>query len=408
MKTTNVKQFISFFKDSLYSISGLVIANVIAQFIVYPIWAERLGDNKYGDVIFLLSLMNILAIGIGSACNYAVMKQSVKEEARIFHYNIFMLIASLCCIPIYYIFYVFVNPDDNHLNTVLYIMLAIATMWRFYLDVEFRLKTHYQNFFWYYAIIGVGYLIGIFLFVKTGLWMFALLPGEIFGIVFVFFREKIYVRKYIKQTEPFADEIKVILILFSTNLLSQLIFNGDRILLKVFLDSGAVTDYYIASLLGKSLTLITTPLNSVIIGYLVKHNYKFDFKFMNKVTLVTFIVAILAVLLCQGASHILISLLYPQNYESVKIYFWIANAAQIFYFIGNTITVVLLRFCKNSYQLYVNLLYAIVFIVLCVFGVVFGSFTAFCFMVAIASLIRLLYALGLGYFSLFKKEKCKD
>ncbi len=408
MKTTSVKKMVGFLKDSIYSISGLVIANLIAQFIVYPIWAEKLGDNKYGDIIFLLSLMNILAIGIGSASNYAVMKQSVKEEARMFHYNMFMLVAGACCIPVYGVCFYLVDSNASMFSAILYVLLAVATMWRFYLDVEFRLKTHYQNFFWYYAIIGFGYLIGIFLFLKTGFWMLALLPGEILGIVFVFFREKVYLRTYKRQEQSFVNEMKVILILFCTNLLSQLIFNGDRILLKFFIDSEAVTDYYIASLLGKSLTLITTPLNSVIIGYLVKHKYKFDYKFMNGVSLITFVVAIGTLLLCQIASHIIISVLYPQNYESIKIYFWIANIAPILYFIGNTMTVILLRYCKNRYQLYVNVVYAVAFIVLSVWGISVGGFTTFCYMVAIASLIRLLYALALGYYCVFKNEKSRD
>lgn len=63
------------FADSIWSISGLLLMNIIAQFLVYPIWNQRLGNEQYGNVLYMISLMNIFSISIGSGINYAVIKK---------------------------------------------------------------------------------------------------------------------------------------------------------------------------------------------------------------------------------------------------------------------------------------------------------------------------------------------
>ena len=63
-------------KDSVWTISGLMLMNVVAQFIVYPAWNRQLGSDGYGNILYLLSLMNIIAISVGSACNYACITES--------------------------------------------------------------------------------------------------------------------------------------------------------------------------------------------------------------------------------------------------------------------------------------------------------------------------------------------
>lgn len=84
--------------------------------------------------------------------------------------------------------------------------------------------------------------------------------------------------------ESFKEVFKVVIVLIITDIISNIVFNGDRLVLKIFIDGTAVTVYYIASLLGKTVSLISTPLNSVIIGYLAKYKGNLNLKFMNLVT----------------------------------------------------------------------------------------------------------------------------
>lgn len=99
---------------------------------------------------------------------------------------------------------------------------------------------------------------------------------------------------------------------------------------------------------------------------LAKYKGNLNLKFMNLVTVFSLAAVVIGTLLCTIASHILIYILYPQNYHEVKQFFIIANMAQVFYFVTNVITVILLRFSKARYQLYINVVYAAAFCAICI------------------------------------------
>lgn len=198
--------------------------------------------------------------------------------------------------------------------------------------------------------------------------------------------------------ESFKEVFKVVIVLIITDIISNIVFNGDRLVLKIFIDGTAVTVYYIASLLGKTVSLISTPLNSVIIGYLAKYKGNLNLKFMNLVTVFSLAAVVIGTLLCTIASHILIYILYPQNYHEVKQFFIIANMAQVFYFVTNVITVILLRFSKARYQLYINVVYAAAFCAICIPVTLYlADMWAFCIALLVVCILRMAVSLFLGY-----------
>ena len=95
-------------------------------------------------------------------------------------------------------------------------------------------------------------------------------------------------------------------------------------------------------------------------------------------------------------------ILYPQNYDLVSPYFIMANVAQVAFFVSAVAATVLLRFCKTGYQLYINLVYAGLFIVLCVPGVLLWQVEGLCIGMMAAGLLKLGYVLLLGYKSIKK------
>ena len=48
--------------DSIWSVAGLVLMNVALQFAVYPFWERRAGEAALGNILYLISLMNIFAV----------------------------------------------------------------------------------------------------------------------------------------------------------------------------------------------------------------------------------------------------------------------------------------------------------------------------------------------------------
>lgn len=391
--------------DSAYSVLGLVFMNAVLQLAVYPIWERRLGAEKLGDILYLISLMSVFAVSMGVSVGYARMRKSVSAKTRNTPYMVILACASLVALDVAFLVSMLGGVELDLAETLLLGLLMCATMWRYYADVEYKLYLNYKRFFIYYSLIGVGYLVGLLLFYITELWLLALLTGELFGLLYVLLRGRIF----IIDDEPFTPELdfaaKLSLTFFGAEVLSTFIFNADRIILRSLIGSEAVADYYVASLFGKTAALLTVPLSGVVIGYLAKYKGVLSHKLMNMITAGAGIGIFLGSAACTVASNIFIPIIYPDRLDAVKAYFVSANLSQILYFASNVITVILLRFARSKYQLYVNAAYAVAFVLICIPCAIFGGLRAFCIGLALTCLIRFLFAAGLGYYTVFFRRK---
>lgn len=401
--------------DSIWSIAGLVFVNVVLQFGVYKLWNVMVDSDWSGNVQSLISLMNVFAISLGIAVNYARMRRSSDTKTKNAPYLGMLfgtsLLAFAAAIGISFLVGtpLFGELKMSTPEVLLYACLTVATMWRYYADVEYKLYLNYKCFFLYYAFIGVGYLVGIGLFYFTRLWPLTLLVGEVFGLLFVLLFGKIFRVDGNPYGEGTVDLLKLVLVLFGSEFMSNLIFNADRIVLLPLFDGDAVFDYYLASLLGKTVALLTVPLSGVIIGYLSKYQGDLSLKIMNVIFAGSLACALLGVIGCTLGSYILIPVLYPEEFDEIKQYFIVTNLSQVLYFIANVITIVLLRFAKSRYQLYVNIAYAVAFVVICIPSAIFGSFWGFCIGLLATCAVRFFVSVGLGYFTVFNsKRKLKN
>ena len=93
----NLLKYKNFFNDSMWSILGLTLMNLISQVVVYPVRQNKYGDEIYGHIIYVMSIINIFSIAIGSSVNYIRMIYSSKHIVSNKVYNRFMIIASPIC-----------------------------------------------------------------------------------------------------------------------------------------------------------------------------------------------------------------------------------------------------------------------------------------------------------------------
>lgn len=390
--------------DSIWSILALMLINCIAQFLVYPVWSRMFDTEHYGNIIYVMSLVNTFSVSIGVATNYARMSESVHRETENGDYNWLLLICGVVAGAVSFILIVLSDLGMSSSEALLAAVLAVLTMWRYYADVEYRLSLNYKGYFVYYLFISIGYLIGIGLFRVTKLWPLALIPGELLGLLRIFAKGELFRKAPLKCGEFFWDNCQNVMLLVFTNMISNAIFNGDRILLQIALNGTAVTMYYLASLVGKTMSLVTTPLNSVIMGYLARYKGEINRKMITLFAMATLVAIALGTAVGVIGSHILIRILYPDNYVQAKEYFLIANLAQVIYFMTNIVTTLLLRIAKPNRQLYVNGIYAGAFVLLCIPAVYFWGFSGFCVALVMANVARYVAALGICYLSIGRRK----
>ena len=388
--------------DFVLSAVALVVFNGVVQFLVYPQFDKKLGADGYGDVLFYISVISIMASTFGTAANYSRMVRSTTGADRNADYNRFLLIAAGICIPVVIGIGIYTNLSVFYILG--FFLAMILTILRFYADCEFKLNINYRGFLLYYLVAALGYVIGILIFRFTSNWTIPLIMGELFALLFVLFFGKIFRSPVLKKSEFYADSMKSMWILTGANIIPAIVLNADRILLKSMYGGEAATQYYIACLVGKTISFVTTPLNGVMIGYLAKWNGRFTKKMWNLSSLALFVVAILATAACFVGSWVYVRLIYPDYLDEIKKYFLVANCGQIFYFIGNSLMVILLRFAEEKYQTLINTLYAVIFVVAVPILTKFFGIYGFAYSLLGVNFIKFCLVIAVGLIKIGKNE----
>ncbi len=352
-------------KDLIYSMLGLVVMHGVIQFILYPTLNGGMGQERFGTVLTLISLISIMSATFGTAANYSRMVSVQRGRKVKGDYNIFLAGVLCLAVPVSLMGCYWLG-EGNAWHYVGYFLLMAVTILRYYSDVEFRLNINYKHFFLYYLLISLGYLVGTLFFKTGGCWAIAMLLGEGLAVLFVVVKGHIFKGGLFLKSCDFNLNLKSFMVLSGTEIIATLVLNSDRLMLKGLVGSGAVTTFYVATLIGKTMALVTVPFNGVLIGHLNRYKGSIKGNIMIKLAAAGVALSLLLGLVCTGVSDIFVKVMYPDVYDAAREYFFIANVGQILYFISSALTVVLLRFTEEKYQLYINMAYLVVFLAIAV------------------------------------------
>ena len=359
---TDKKKIFNIASDLVFSIAGLMLMNGMLQFLINPTLNNWMGEAAFGNYQSIFAVVSIMGTTFGVAANYSRMVRSREKKDTNGDYNFFLTVITVLSVAVA-AGTLLVYKSFNTAHFILLSVLTVATVLRYYGDVNYRMKLNYKGFFVYYAIITAGYCIGLLLFkFVSPIWMITILAGEVAAILFVFFNGDIFRgKKLLTRSEHFGGTMKSVGVLSTTNLLSAVAQQSDKIILGLAMGGEAVTTFYVATLLGKVISLLTTPLNGVLIGYLTKYEGKLTRKMIAVFAVVLLGLGLIALLGCFIASEIFVKLFYPDVYADAEQYFFIASAGQVFYFISNCLMTVILRVASEKYQMYINIIYVAIY-----------------------------------------------
>ncbi|MBR4760277.1 MAG: hypothetical protein IK078_09055, partial [Lachnospiraceae bacterium] len=216
----------------------------------------------------------------------------------------------------------------------------------------------------FYILLAAGYLAGLLLYQVTRSWMACLLSGEILCVLYVLWKGRLFVKPVFRLSGQGREIFRACFVLAGTYLINALILHGDRVILQHMKGGETVTVFYVASLGGKIVALAAVPLDGVIVGYLSKTGYQMKKKAFLGIWCLSACGGVLISLACHLFSLIFVRLFYPDVYLQARPYFLLANAGQVFYFLASTLSIIILRYLHEKYQLYVNIVYLVLFCVL--------------------------------------------
>lgn len=389
--------------DFILSVGAIVLFNGVIQFVLYPFLEERMGAEKFGVVIYLLAIISVVG-AFGSAANYSRMVSSAKRDHTNGDYNRYFLIVAGIVAAVSAVGLVALK-SFSPLYFVGYAALMMLTILRYYGDVEYRLSCNFKGYFVYYVLIALGYIVGVLLYRFTGSWLVAMLIGEALAIGFVAIRGSIFKPPFLKKSANYKENTRSVWKLVGANLVQTVILNADRILVIFFLGSYEVTVFYVATLVGKIVALVTVPLEGLVISYLTKFEDKLNYKFFVLFSGGTAVLCALMVGATTLASHILVPFLYPDIYEVASQYFVVANAGQVLFFASTVLITFVLKISGETSQLAMNLIYFAIFAVTVIPCIAIFGMWGLAWGIFAANLIRVVFIITYGLLKLRAKEK---
>ena len=400
-------------RDLILSILAIVIYNGVLQLVIYPGLNARMGAEAFGTVLYYISAVSIMGAGFGTSASYSrIVARKERVEAN-GDYNAFLGIVAIICVPVSIgVAAIAGRPESGTagytrnawLTTGLFVLMVITVI-RYYCDVEYRMNIRFKDYFLFFASVASGYILGLIIFGNISghihgavngkfdagssySWLFVLLLGEVFGILYTIIRGSILRPPFFERSIAFKANLKAAFYISFGNLISALILNADRIFLRIFTGAEEVTVYYVASLMGKIVALLTTPLNGVIISYLAGYKIRLDKrKFLLSSTLLLVVTAVLTAV-CTAASYVFVKIMYPDVFAKAKEYFLIANLGQLLYFLSGTLMVVVLSFSDEKLQMIINCIYAAAFAAVVIPMTVFMGSSGMAYGLVLANFLR--------------------
>ena len=155
-------------------------------------------------------------------------------------------------------------------------------------------------------------------------------------------------------------------------------------LFRSFLGGAAVSIYYVATLLGKLLATVVSPINSVVLSYLARLNGKPKELFWLTL-LVCLIVCVIGYVITIAISEPILAFLYPQFVDESIVFIYITTAAAYMNVVASVMNPVVLKFTPMRTQILVNGGYLVLYVTVALAMLAFNGLYGFCVGTLVAS-----------------------
>ena len=391
--------------NTVYTIGAGLLMNGVLQIIVYPLLNRHMGSEPLGNLLFIMGLTAIITPSIGQALNTSRLVVRRTEPVSNGDYNAMLLVYGSIGAVIALLIAAAMGQGTlgGIFGAAATFALILLMVFRYYGDVEFRLNLNYRNYFIYYAILTAGYLIGFGLYFVTGIWYLIFVTGEAMAILYLVLRGTIF-KNFLKTSDAFRVAVTRGTFLIFSYVITNLTLNIDRLVLKMLIDDLAVTQYYVVSLIGKTMVLLVAPINTIIISYLTKRKENLDRKQYMMFVGGGLLVSLVFFLGAEIATPIFLMLFYGNLYESVRGLITIVNASQILGLLSAYIFIVVLTFTEEKWQMILQTIHLIIISLLVFFMTQGGDLHWFSIAVLLANTIRVITVITFGLIRVGKRR----
>lgn len=393
-------------KDIVTNIIANIIPVAILQLVALPYIARNLGDEKNGLFLTILAILHfIIPITSGTLSTAKLLLDGeYKKLKQDGDFNLWLSIYSLLNIIVVVVGCLIYSDSVSIIELWMICTLSLIWMIRDYLLVEFRLSLIYKKILSNNVVLALGLFIGILVFEYIPHWYTVFFCGYCAALIHALISTTL-IKEPFKKTILFSQLSGTITKLTSASILGMLALNLDRLLLFPLAGGTLVSIYYSASIIGKIMMLISSPISNVFLSYFVKIN-QIQIELLHKIFFASLGFGILTYIIILSVSPFLLDWLYPLWSEESLRYVPITSAVSAIELVISITNPIVLRFCGVNCLIRIQTIYFVFYITIgLIFYHLWGLF-GFATGVVIASTIKaaLIYYYSLSVFQNSKKQ----
>lgn len=383
--------------DLIYTIMATVVLNFVLQIVIYPLITHFHGEDVTGNILYFIGIIYIVPQALGtSLLNVRLMMRKV---CNISNYDFAPLIVMFSALSAIICGFLGFSENNSPLFAICYGAFSIIYMLRLYGAVEFRLNLKFKEYFFYFCIVCVGYLIGFGLYMLTDIWLLIFLCGEAMALIYVSVKGTIF-RNDGKTGNRSKINKTIAMVLFST-IVRDCVNQFDKVILKQAMSPAVVTQYHVVSLIAKTIQMLVQPINSLILTYLTVKDSVLTKKQLLKFTGITLLCGGFFYGACVVGTPIFVKILYPDLYSAVMPYNFIVNLGLIVGFISTMFMSILLTQGKTAIHTVIEFVWGISYIAASYYFVDKYQVWGLAYITLIANAIKLIVAIA---FTLYEKK----
>jgi len=400
----NLKFLIQFFNT--HSIKKIIIdicLNIIAtslpliilQFIIQPYVAKKIGSDLYGSMLTMIGFLHIGMGVFGTSLNNTRLIDDNKYKKEKGDFNSFLaILVFIDVMTVWFVIDLYNFPKDP-IALILFILSSMSSVISTYLVVEYRLSLSYKRILVSKVILTIGFSLGTYIFTITHIWQWIFFLGYGLELMYVLLTTHIWLEPF-KFTQNVWKTLRRIVLLALSALIRTLLNYFDRLFIFPLFGGTALSVYYAATIVGKTMGLLVGPLSNVLISYSV-HIKRVSIHQYILYSISIIILGIIGYYGCLIVSTPLIKFLYPEFLQRSIRYVPITIAIAMIELYYSLLWPFVLRFGKTSYPTYISIIRAVVYILLAICLVQKFDVMAICYAGLFSSLIQAFVVFSLGF-----------
>ena len=388
-----------FLEDVFLNLLSNGVPLLVLQLIVLPGVNAGIGEEAYGLVITLVSIFTLVtSTSAGSLNNVRLLLDSTYRRENVSgDFNIIQALFSLVNVLIVLIISSIYVKVWTPIEAALLALATVLICSEGYYSVGFRLQLNYRRVLIQKLLLSIGYYIGYCLFTITKVWLLIYIVGYLLDLIYVLCMTEL-IKEPWRITKLFKLSVKNESVLIIAVLLGGLSSHIDRLLIYPIYGGLITSTYFVATLLGKGISLATFPISGVLLSYFSKKN-RIENNTVKMMMAFSWFSGIICYICCLIISRPLLGYLYPSIVDDALHYVPITLLGAVIGVQNTILSPVILKFCRITLQIWISFFNTISYLFISALLMSFFGLMGFCISGVLVTLMK--YCI---YLYLYRKD----